>query len=271
MIIISLELKLTSLSPLAGYGDTTLYETTESFEANTKVHIIFKLLSAGEIGSYKTYRLSNIGISDSYAKSLGHLEAVEAALNSWGEDELANFFRDQIWSPDALQIPQPNKVLQALRRWLIDNQKGAEEWGKSALGMQHYSDWVDDKVLRFSNRVLPPQQSNLPPEFVPKNTRLFHLSYQILVKPTSVLKRATLMHWEVRKLSLKTANGIKITHDQDFHSDLSDTLGDSAEELLLHNNTRVDTHEAIHTWGHKGHDRDPLWLAIRRCHRRRRC
>ena len=68
--------------------------------------------------------------------------------------------------------------------------------------------------------------------------------------------------------SIKTADGIKITHDQDFfYSDHSDTLGDSAEELLLYNNARVDIHEAIHTWGHKGHDTDPLWLAILRCHR----
>ena len=118
---------------LAGYGDTTLYETTESFEANAQKFISFLYsLSAGEISSYKTYSLSNIGISDSYAKSLGHLEAVEAALNSWGADELSNYFRDQIWSPDALQNPtaQQREVLQALRQWLIDNQKGAEEWGK---------------------------------------------------------------------------------------------------------------------------------------------
>ena len=67
---------------LAGYGDTTLYETTESFEANAQKFISFLYsLSAGEISSYKTYSLSNIGISDSYAKSLGHLEAVEAAGN----------------------------------------------------------------------------------------------------------------------------------------------------------------------------------------------
>ena len=248
---------------LVGYGDTTLYETTESFEANAQKFISFlNSLSAGEISSYKTYRLSNIGISDSYAKSLGHLEAVEAALNSWGADELSNYFRDQIWSPDALQNPtaQQREVLQALRQWLIDNQKGAEEWGKSALGMQHYSDWVDDKVLRFSRpEYFLLNSLNLPPEFVPKEHKVISFILSDLGKTNFSAQASNFNALGGAQWSIKTADGIKITHDQDFfYSDHSDTLGDSAEELLLYNNTRVDIHEAIHTWGHKGHDRDPL-------------
>ena len=187
---------------------------------------------------------------------------MEAALNSWGADELSNYFRDQIWSPDALQNPtaQQREVLQALRQWLIDNQKGAEEWGKSALGMQHYSDWVDDKVLRFSRpEYFLLNSLNLPPEFVPKEHKVISFILSDLGKTNFSAQASNFNALGGAQWSIKTADGIKITHDQDFfYSDHSDTLGDSAEELLLYNNTRVDIHEAIHTWGHKGHDTDPL-------------
>lgn len=250
---------------LAGYGDTTLYETIESFDTNAQKFMSFlNSLSAGEISSYKTYILSNIGISDSYAKSLGHLEAVEAALDGWGEDELSNYFRDQIWSPDALQNPtaQQKEILQILKQWLIENQKGAEEWGKSALGMQHYSDWVDDKVLKFSRpEYFILNSLKLPPEFVPKEYKVISFILSDLGKTNFSAQASNFNALGGAQWSIKTADGLKLMHDQDFfYSDHSDTLGDSAEELLLYNNTRVDIHEAIHTWGHKGHDRDPLMV-----------
>ena len=250
---------------LAGYGDTTLYETTESFDANAQKFMSFlNSLSAGEISSFKTYRLSNIGISGSYAKSLGHLEAVEAALEGWGRDELSNYFRDQIWSPDALQNPtaQETEVLQVLRQWLIDNQTGAEEWGKSALGIQHYSDWVDDKVLKFSRpEYFLLNSLKLPLEFVPKEYKVISFILSDLGKTNFSAQASNFNALGGAQWSIKTADDKKITHDQDFfYSDHSDTLGDSPEELLLYNNTRVDIHEALHTWGHKGHDRDPLMV-----------
>ena len=250
---------------LVGYDNATLYETVESFESSAKKTMSFlNSLSVGQISSFKTYILANISISDENAKSLGHLEVVEAALEGWGVDELSNYFRDKIGNPDALQNPtaQQREVLQELRQWLLENQKGAEEWANSALGMQHYSGWVNDNVLKFSRPVyFLLDNLNLPAEFVPQEHKVISF---ILSDPGKTNFSAAASNFNAlggSQWSIKTADGLKVTHDQDFfYSDHSDPFGDSASELLLNINTRVDVHEAIHTWGHAGHDTDPLMV-----------
>ena len=250
---------------LVGYDNTTLYETVESFEPSAKKTMSFlNSLSAGQIASYKTYRLSNINISGAYAKSLGHHEVVEAELEGRGVDELSNNFRDKIGNPDALQNPtaQQREVLQDLRQWLLDNQKDAEEWAISAIGMQHFSDWVNDKVLKFSRpEYFLLDNLKLPAEFAPHEHKVisFILSHQ--GKTNFNAAASNFNGLGGAQWSIKTADGLKVTHDQDFfYSDHSDPFGDSAPDLLLNINTRVDVHESIHTWGHAGHDRDPLMV-----------
>ena len=250
---------------LVGYNNTTLYETVESFEPSAKKSMSFlSSLSAGQISSYKTYRLTNISISDAYAKSLGHLEAVNSALDGWGVDELTNYFRDKIGHPDALQNPtvQQREVLQELRQWLLDNQKGAEEWAESALGIQHYSDWVNDKVLNFSRPVyFLLDNLKLPAEFVPQEHKVISFIFSDPGKTNFSALASNFNALGGSQWSIKTADGLKVTHDQDFfYSDHSDPFGDTAAELLLNINTRVDVHEVIHTWGHAGHDTDPLMV-----------
>ena len=250
---------------LVGYDNTTLYETVESFEPSAKKTMSFlSSLSAGQIASYKTYRLSNINISGAYAKSLGHLEAVEAALEGWGVDKLSNYFRDKIGNPDALQNPtaQQREVLQDLRQWLLDNQKDSEEWANSALGMQHYSNWVNDKVLKFSRPIyFLLDNLKLPAEFVPQEHKVISFILSDLGKTNFSAAATNFNALGGSQWSIKTADGLKVTHDQDFfYSDHSDPFGDPESELLLNINTRVDVHEAIHTWGHAGHDIDPLMV-----------
>ena len=250
---------------LVGYNSTTLYETAESFDPNAKKGISFlNSLSAGQITSYKTYRLSNIDIGGAYAKSLGHLEVIDAALNGWGLDDLSNYHRDKIGNPEALQNPtvQQREVLQVLRQWLIDNQKGAEDWAKSALGLQHYSEWVNDQVLKFSRPAyFLLDKLNLPAGFVPQEHKVISFILSSSDKTSFNAAASNFNGLGGAQWSIKTADGLKVTHDQDFfYSDHSDPFGGSATELLLYNNTRVDTHEAIHTWGHAGHDRDPLMV-----------
>ena len=66
---------------LVGYNSTTLYETAESFDPNAKKGMSFlNSLSAGQITSYKTYRLSNIDIGGAYAKSLGPVSYTHLTL-----------------------------------------------------------------------------------------------------------------------------------------------------------------------------------------------
>ena len=218
---------------IVGYDDTSLYETVESFEASAKKTMSFlNSLSAGQISSYKIYRLNNISISGSYAMSLGHLEVVEAALKGWGVDELSNYFRDKIGNPDALQSPtvQQREVLQDLRQWLLDNQKSAEVWGKSALECSTILDWVDDKVLRFSRpEYFLLDNLKLPAEFVPKEHKVISFILSDLGKTNFSAAASNFNALGGSQWSIKTAEGLKITHDQDFfYSDHSDPLGDSA-------------------------------------------
>ena len=250
---------------LVGYGGTTLYETVESFEPSAKTTMSYlNSLSAGQISSYKTYRLTNIGISDSNAKSLGHLEVIDAALEGWGVDELSNYFRDKIGNPDALQNPtvEQREVLQDLRQYLTDSEKGAEEWAKSALGMQHYSDWVDNKVLRYSRPVyFLLDNLKFPAEFIPQEHKVISFILSDSGKTNFSAAASNFNGLGGSQWSIKTADGLKVTHDQDFfYTDHSDPFGDSSPELLININTRVDVHEAIHTWGHSGHDTDPLMV-----------
>ena len=59
--------------------------------------------------------------------------------------------------------------------------------------------------------------------------------------------------------SIKSSTGLKISHDQPFfYNDHTDLTGDTPPDILIYNNSRVDAHEAIHTWGHAGHDQDVL-------------
>ena len=250
---------------IVGYDDTSLYETVESFDPSAKKTMSFlNSLSAGQISSYKIYRLNNISISGSNAMSLGHLEVVDAALKGWGVDELSNYFRDKIGNPDALQSPtvQQREVLQDLRQWLLDNQKSAEVWANSALGMQHYSSWVNDKVLKFSRPAyFLLDNLKLPAEFVPQEHKVISFILSDTGKTNFSAAASNFNALGSSQWSIKTAEGLKISHDQDFfYSDHSDPFGDSASELLLNINTRVDVHEAIHTWGHAGHDTDPLMV-----------
>ena len=251
---------------LVGYGDTTLYDTAESFEPSARTTMSYlNSLSAGQISSYKTYRLANIGINDSTAMSLGHLEVIDAALQGWGVDELSNYFRDKIGNPDALQNPtvQQREVLQNLRQWLIDSQKGgSEEWAKSALGVQHYSDWVDNKVLRFSRPAyFLLDNLKLPAEFIPQEHKVISFILSDTGKTNFSAAASNFNALGGSQWSIKTVDGVKVTHDQDFfYSDHSDPFGDSSPELLININTRVDVHEAIHTLGHSGHDTDPLMV-----------
>ena len=115
-------------------------------------------------------------------------------------------------------------MLQDLRQWLLDNQKGAEVWANSALGMQHYSSWVNDKVLKFSRPAyFLLDNLKLPAEFVPQEHKVISF---ILSDPGKTNFSAAASNFNAlggSQWSIKTADGLKITHDQDFfYSDHSD-------------------------------------------------
>ena len=248
---------------LTGYDGNTLYETAESFNQNAKKIISFLgSLSAGEIASHRTRLLTNLDISGERAQSLGDLEAVNAALENWGVDELSNYFRDKIGNPDALQQPtlQQIEVLQDLKQWLLDNRKGAQEWANTPLGKEHYSDWVLTKVLRFSRPIyFLLERLSLPVDFVPQEYKV--ISFILSSSGTTNFSAAASNFNALGggQWAIKNADGVKLTHDQEFfYNDHSDSFGDTPAEVFLYDNTRVDVHEAIHTWGQLGHDQDPL-------------
>jgi hypothetical protein len=248
---------------LSGYNGKTLYETADSFKPNaTKISSFLGSLSAGEIRSHRAHVLANLEISGELAQSLGDLETVNAAIENWGADELSNYFRDKIGNPDALQQPtlQQIEVLRDLRQWLLDNRQGAQGWANTPLGEQHYSDWVSTKVLRFSRPIyFLLDRLTLPSDFVPKEYKVISFILSSADRTNFSAAASNFNALGGAQWAIKNAEGIKLTHDQDFfYSDHSDSLGDTPSELFLYNNTRVDVHEALHTWGQAGHDQDPL-------------
>ena len=101
-----------------------------------------------------------------------------------------------------------------------------------------------------------------------KNTRLFHLSYQILVKPTSALKRATLMHWVVRSGASKQLMVLRLRMIKIFSTVIIATHWvtqlkscyciTTPEWISMRQYTRGDIRAMTEI---------PSWLAILRCHR----
>ena len=78
--------------------------------------------------------------------------------------------------------------------------------------MQHYSDWVDDKVLRFSRpEYFLLNSLNLPPEFVPKEHKVISFILSDLGKTNFSAQASNFNALGGAQWSIKTADGIKIT------------------------------------------------------------
>lgn len=247
---------------LVGYNNSTFYETNDAFKTNADKALSFlNTLSFNQISSYETHQLPTLSMSGEYAKSLGDLEVVNSALNNWGVDELKNYFREYIGNPNALQNPTSEQieVLEDLKQWLLTNRKGASGWQETELGALHYSSWVSEKVLRWSRPIYFLLDAlRLPQSFDPNEYKVisFILSNTEAINLSAAASNFNGLGGD--QWSIKDFNGNKLTHNQDFfYSDHSDLAGDSSNEQLLNMNSRVDVHEAIHTWGQYGHDQDP--------------
>ena len=248
---------------LVGYGSQSLYPGIKDFAQTAEKTISFlNQLSAGQISSFEIRLLDHLDVTSAQAKSKANLEVVNSALDKWGSDEITNYFRDKIYDSEALQDPSQEQleVLDDLRQWLETPGNDVAKWAQSEIGEKNYSQWVELKVLRFARPIYFLLQAlTLPENFYPRNYKVLGFIISSRAQTNFGAAASNLNAMGGSQWSIKSSTGLKISHDQPFfYNDHTDLTGDTPPDILIYNNSRVDAHEAIHTWGHAGHDQDVL-------------
>jgi hypothetical protein len=250
---------------LMGYNGTTLYETTDSFTAQAELTTTqMGLLSFNRLNSYRTHMLPISTRNGEYIQAKVEIEVIDAALDNWGPDNIfTNFYYGGKTKPDALRNPTAEQisVLTSLRQWLVENEKGAENWKDTDLGKEHYQ-WILEKVLFLCSPASKGMFDGvrMPAGFDVKEYRVISIilssddPYNVGAAASSFSSFGG-NHWNI-----SNSEGVKYTDYQLFffhdHSDINSGAGD-AEKLKI-SIAQTDVHEYIHTQGgeHDNYDWD---------------
>ena len=253
---------------LHGYNGTTLYETTDSFAAQSELAMTqMGLLSFNRVNSYRTHMLPISARDGEYAQSKSEIEAIDSALDNWGSDDvLSNFYYGNKLNQNALQNPTPEQisVLTALRLWLVENEKGAVNWKDTELGEEHY-EWIFEKVFRACSRAVRFILDGLrmPAGFDVKEYRAISIILSSDDSYNAGAAASSFNSWGGKHWNFSNSDGVEYTQYQVFffddHSNTSSVAADDLEKIKIAN-AKVDVHELIHTQG-GGHDQDPSCIS----------
>ena len=247
---------------LMGYNGTTLYETTDSFNAAAELATTqMRLLSFNRLNSYRTHMLPISTRDGEKVQATVEIEVIDAALDNWGPDNaFTNFYNQNKTNPKALRNPTAEEisVLKSLRQWLVENEKGAENWKDTDLGKEHY-EWFVEKVSTFCSPAAKGMLDGvrMPAGFDVKEYRVISI---ILSSEDSYWLGAaasSLGSWGANHWNISNSEGVKYTDWQPFYfNDHSDTTsgarewgGEFENDKIKILNAQVDVHEYIHTQG----------------------
>ena len=250
---------------LMGYNGTTRYETTDSFKAEAELATTqMGLLSFNRLNSYRIHMLPISTRNGESIQARVEIDIIDSALDGWGPDDVStNKYYEMKTRPGALRNPTAEQisVLKALRQWLVENEKGAENWKDTDLGKEHYQ-WILEKVIAFCSPASRGMLSGtrMPAGFDVKEYRVISI---ILSSddPYNVGAAASSFNsWGGNDWNILDSEGVKYTdHQPFFFDDHSDLLSGTGSAFKLKNgNAQVDVHEYIHTQGgdHDNFDRD---------------
>ena len=254
---------------LHGYNGTTLYETTDSFAAQSELAMTqMGLLSFNRVNSYRTHMLPISARDGEYAQSKAEIEAIDSALDNWGsENILENFYYEYKRHPTALSNPTAEQisVLTSLKQWLVENKKGAANWKDTDLGKEHYQ-WIFDKVFLTCSPAVRFMLDGvrMPAGFDVKEYRSIAIILSSDDSYNAGAAASSFNSWAGKHWNILNSDGVQYTQYQPFFfDDHSDTSGGalawSAEKIKI-SNAKVDVHELIHTQG-GGHDQDPSCIS----------
>ncbi|GIT23106.1 MAG: hypothetical protein CM1200mP40_27880 [Gammaproteobacteria bacterium] len=251
---------------LLGYNGTTLYETTDAFKATAELATTqMGLLSFNRITSFRTHMLPVSSYDGEYADSKAQIEAIDSALDNWGSGGVfSNFYAEFKTNPNALRNPTADQisVLNDLRDWLVENQKGAVNWKDTDLGRENYQ-WILDKVLIASSagaRFLL-DGLRMPAGFEVNEYRTVGIILSSDDSYNTGAMASSFNSWGGQHWNISDSDGNKYTHYQPFFYDDHSELSPGGDpEKIKKGNAQVIMHEWVHTLG-GGHDQDPSCIS----------
>ena len=235
-------------------------------------------LSFGEISSYKIFDGGIDPNSPDYYQSLEDIKAIDAALSGWTGSPWASYKERDAASGEILINPTDDEisVLQSLRRWLVENKKGAMQgWKETQLGAVHYGLWVHDKVLRYGGTASMAfiNGLRLPEGLNESNFKTIGIIFSSTDTYNTSAAQGSCNNLEIKKSDGQALPGGDVNGPQIyptsrekqaatgddlftcFYSDYSDAYPETnTAESLAATNAYVTIHEAIHALGHSGHD-----------------
>ena len=240
---------------LHGYNGTTLYETTDSFAAQSELAMTqMGLLSFNRVNSYRTHMLPISARDGEYAQSKSEIEAIDSALDNWGsENILENFYYEYKRHPTALSNPTAEQisVLTSLRQWLVENERGAAHWKDTDLGKEHYQ-WIYDKVFLSCSPAVRFMLDGvrMPAGFDVKEYRSIAIILSSDDSYNAGAAASSFNSWAGKHWNILNSDGVQYTQYQPFFFDDHSALFSGGEpEKIKILNAQVDVHELIHTLG----------------------
>lgn len=200
-----------------------------------------------------------------YADSKAQIEAIDSALDNWGSGGVfSNFYAEFKTNPNALRNPTADQisVLNDLRDWLVENQKGAVNWKDTDLGRENYQ-WILDKVLIASSagaRFLL-DGLRMPAGFEVNEYRTVGIILSSDDSYNTGAMASSFNSWGGQHWNISDSDGNKYTHYQPFFYDDHSELSPGGDpEKIKKGNAQVIMHEWVHTLG-GGHDQDPSCIS----------
>jgi hypothetical protein len=250
---------------LMGYNGTTRYETTDSFKAAAELATTqMGLLSFNRLNSYRIHMLPISTRNGESIQARVEIDIIDSALDGWGPDDAStNKYYEMKTRPGALRNPTAEQisVLTSLRQWLVENEKGAENWKDTDLGKEHYQ-WIFEKVIAFCSPASRGMLSGtrMPAGFDVKEYRVISIILSSDDTYNVGAAASSFNSWGGNDWNILDSEGVKYTdHQPFFFDDHSDLLSGTGSAFSLKNvNAQVDVHEYIHTQGgeHDNYDWD---------------
>ena len=241
---------------LMGYNGTTRYETTDSFKAAAELATTqMGLLSFNRLNSYRIHMLPISTRNGESIQARVEIDIIDSALDGWGPDDAStNKYYEMKTRPGALRNPTAEQisVLTSLRQWLVENEKGAENWKDTDLGKEHYQ-WIFEKVIAFCSPASRGMLSGtrMPAGFDVKEYRVISIILSSDDTYNVGAAASSFNSWGGNDWNILDPEGVKYTdHQPFFFDDHSDLLSGAGSAFKLKNgNAKVDVHEYIHTQG----------------------
>ena len=195
------------------------------------------LLSFNRMNSYRTHMLPISARDGEYAQSKAEIEAIDSALDNWGSDDvLSNFYYEYKRHPAALSNPTAEQisVLQTLRQWLVENEKGAANWQDTDLGKEHYQ-WILEKVFRACSPAVRFMLDGLrmPAGFDIKEYRTISIILSSDDSYNAGAAASSFNSWGGNHWNISNSDGIEYTHYQTFFFDDHSNISSGADPEKL--------------------------------------